>query len=225
MPLLFFCRFIAWWACFVQQQTNSSVKPEAALDIFQFCRHLVLTLSNVVTCYPNARLICIIHKAHHNVYVESYTRHISISATVLCPLADIKMFQIIGTAIITTKIGRNLVVTSYCDMIHVNCLTFYVCPWGVSPSDPINLASHIWITSPLEKLRWNHKWITRWEGRDGITLTFFSSMQVVGTRPVINRPGIVRAVLQTALLLIDWFSQSVSEPFPPDLHNIINHKH
>ena len=50
---------------------------------------------------------------------------------------------------------------------------------------------HIWITSPwlfelcfpVEKLSWNLKWITRWEGRDGITITSFSSMHVVKTRP------------------------------------------
>ena len=35
-----------------------------------------------------------------------------------------------------------------------------------------------------------------------------------------NRPGVARAVLHTALLLI----QSVSQPFPPNLQNIINHK-
>ena len=29
------------------------------------------------------------------------------------------------------------------------------------------------------------KWKTRWEGRYGTTLTSFSSMQVVGTRPAI----------------------------------------
>ena len=32
---------------------------------------------------------------------------------------------------------------------------------------------------------------------------------------VINRPGVARAVLQSASSLIHSFSQSVSEPFPP----------
>ena len=45
--------------------------------------------------------------------------------------------------------------------------------WEVSPTDPINLASNIWITSPLEKLSWHLTRITSWEGRDGITLTSF----------------------------------------------------
>ena len=35
-----------------------------------------------------------------------------------------------------------------------------------------------------------------------------------------NRPGVAGAVLQTASSFID----SVSEPFPPDIHNIINPK-
>ena len=37
---------------------------------------------------------------------------------------------------------------------------------------------------------------------------------------IINRPGVAGAVLHTASLLI----KSVTQPFPPDLHNIINHK-
>ena len=41
---------------------------------------------------------------------------------------------------------------------------------------------------------------------------------------VINRPGVAGAVLHTASSFIDSLIQSVSQPFPPDLHNIINHK-
>ena len=57
---------------------------------------------------------------------------------------------------------------------------------------------------------------------------YYASLKVVDSvecfcalLPVlINRPGVAGAVLQTASLV----SQSVSDPFPPDLHNIINHK-
>ena len=41
---------------------------------------------------------------------------------------------------------------------------------------------------------------------------------------IVNRPGVAGAVLHTASSLINSFINSVSEPFPPDLHNIINHK-
>ena len=41
---------------------------------------------------------------------------------------------------------------------------------------------------------------------------------------IINRPGVARAVLQTASSLIDWLIQSVREPFPPDLQSIITPK-
>ena len=41
---------------------------------------------------------------------------------------------------------------------------------------------------------------------------------------VINRPGVAGAVLQTASWFIHWFINSVSHPFPPDIHNIINPK-
>ena len=37
---------------------------------------------------------------------------------------------------------------------------------------------------------------------------------------IINRPGVAGAVLQSPPLLID----SVSQPFPPNLQNTINHK-
>ena len=37
---------------------------------------------------------------------------------------------------------------------------------------------------------------------------------------IFNRPGVAGAVPQTPLLLID----SVGEPFPPNLQDIINHK-
>ena len=41
---------------------------------------------------------------------------------------------------------------------------------------------------------------------------------------LINRAGEAGAVLQTASSLHDLLGQSVSEPFPQNLHNIINHK-
>ena len=41
---------------------------------------------------------------------------------------------------------------------------------------------------------------------------------------IVNRPGVAGAVLQTALSFIDSFIHSFSEPFPPDIHNIINPK-
>ena len=41
---------------------------------------------------------------------------------------------------------------------------------------------------------------------------------------IFNRSGVVEAVLQSALWFIDSFSQSVSQPFPPNIQNIINHK-
>ena len=39
-----------------------------------------------------------------------------------------------------------------------------------------------------------------------------------------NRPGVARAVLQTPWSLIQSVSQSVSDPFPPNLQNIITSK-
>ena len=41
---------------------------------------------------------------------------------------------------------------------------------------------------------------------------------------VFNRPGVAGAVLQTPSSLIDSVSESVSQPFPPNLQDIINHK-
>ena len=41
---------------------------------------------------------------------------------------------------------------------------------------------------------------------------------------VINRPGLAGAVLQTPSSLINSVSESVSQPFPPNLQDIINHK-
>ena len=41
---------------------------------------------------------------------------------------------------------------------------------------------------------------------------------------IINRPGVARAVLQSASWLIHSLIQSLSQPFPPNLQNIINHK-
>ena len=42
--------------------------------------------------------------------------------------------------------------------------------------------------------------------------------------PVINRPGVAGAVLQTASSLINSLIKWVTEPFPPDIHNIIKPK-
>ena len=44
------------------------------------------------------------------------------------------------------------------------------------------------------------------------------------TRQFINRPGVARAVLQSASWSIHSFTEWVSDPFPPNLQNIINHK-
>ena len=41
---------------------------------------------------------------------------------------------------------------------------------------------------------------------------------------LINRPGVAGAVLQTALWFIKWVSEWVSQPFPPDIQNIIASK-
>ena len=50
-------------------------------------------------------------------------------------------------------------------------------------------------------------------------LVLFSFLYYVSNM-IINRPGVAGAVLQSASLLIKW----VSEPFPPNLQDIINHK-
>ena len=41
---------------------------------------------------------------------------------------------------------------------------------------------------------------------------------------IFNRPGVAGAVLYTASSFIDSLINSVREPFPPDLHDILNHK-
>ena len=41
---------------------------------------------------------------------------------------------------------------------------------------------------------------------------------------IFNRPGVAGAVLQTRLLLLNSLIQSVNDPFPQNLHNIITPK-
>ena len=41
---------------------------------------------------------------------------------------------------------------------------------------------------------------------------------------IFNKPGVARAVLKTPLSHIDWLSDWLSDPFPPNLQDIINPK-
>ena len=43
-------------------------------------------------------------------------------------------------------------------------------------------------------------------------------------RVIFNRPGVAGDVLQTALSLINWLIGWVTDPFPPNVHNIRNPK-
>ena len=53
--------------------------------------------------------------------------------------------------------------------------------------------------------------------------TLHKKVVMCGPFALINRPGVAGGCSINSLV-IHSFSQSVSEPVPPDLHNIINHK-
>ena len=72
-------------------------------------------------------------------------------------------------------------------------ILFYSCPFEKAFTVGFRFLSLLSYTSvsfdhdsfPVEKLSWNLKCITRWEGRDQITITSVTSNQVLRTRPAL----------------------------------------